>query len=99
MSRISHPNFTAIRIFQAQFGSPPGSQDAKTECANWERLCDELLADRERLRAELEKARLDKICKDFEPNLTMEEVYSQVDRETTIELLISELEHSAEIKG
>ncbi len=65
MSNTIRPNFTAINIFQAHFGSPPGSQDAKTEGEKWARLCDELLADRERLRAELESARLDKICKDF----------------------------------
>src|ERR1700683_3169347 len=81
MSNTSQPNFTAVSIFQAHFGAPPGSQDAKTECEKWERLCDELLAERERLRAELEKARLDKICKDFQPELQMEEIYAQVVRD------------------
>src|SRR5688572_3912534 len=99
MSNTIHPDFTARGIFQAHFGAPPGSQDAKTECEKWQRLCDELLADRERLRAELEKARLDRICKDFKPQFTMEEVYSQVDRETTIEQIITELEHAAEKKA
>jgi hypothetical protein len=99
MSNTIHPNFTAMSIFQAYFGAPPGSQDSKIECENWQRLCDELLADRERLRAELEKARLDKICKDFKPTFTMEEVYSQVDRQTTIEQIIAELEYAAEKKA
>jgi hypothetical protein len=47
----------------------------------------------------LEKARRDKICKDFKPNLTMEQVYSQVDRETTIEQIITEVEGAAEPKA
>ena len=98
MSNTSQPKFTAISMFQAQFGSPPGSQDAKNECEKWERLCNELLADRERLRAELERVRLDKICKDFKPVFTREEIYAQVDCETTIDQLITELESWAEKK-
>jgi hypothetical protein len=58
-----------------------------------------LLADRERLRAELERARLDIICKDFKPEFTREEVYSQVDRDTSIAHIIAELEHRAEKRG
>jgi hypothetical protein len=93
---ISIPsNPTAIAVFQANYGSPPGSQDAKADCEKWERLCDELLIQREGLRTELEKARLDAICKDFKLELTMEEVYAQVDRETTLEQLIAELEREA----
>ncbi len=96
MPGTMQPNLTAVGVFQAHFGALPGSQDARAECERWERLCEQLLADRERLRAELEKARLDKICKDFKPNLTMEMVYSQVDRATTMDQIISELEHAGE---
>jgi hypothetical protein len=96
ISNINQSNFTAIGIFQAHFGAAPGSQDARTECENWERLCDELLAERQRLCAELEKTRLDKICKNFKPDFTMDEVYSQLDRQSTVEQLIAELENAAE---
>jgi len=99
MSNSIQPGFTASGIFQAQFGAPPGSQDAKTECEKWQRLCDELLADRERLRAEVEKGRLEKFCNDFKPEFTMEEIYAQVDRETTMTEIIAGLEQAAENKG
>jgi hypothetical protein len=46
MANSIQPNCAATTIFQAHFGAPPGSQDAKTECEKWERLCNELLADR-----------------------------------------------------
>ncbi len=94
MSPNKQPILTAVGVFQSQFGAPPGSSDAKAECEKWERLCGELLADCERLRAELEKERLDRMWKEFQPKLTMEEVYAQVDRETTLEQIIDELEQS-----
>jgi hypothetical protein len=87
---------TPVGEFQAHFGAPPGTQDAKADCEKWERLCGELLAERERLRAELEKERLDRFCKDFKPTLTMEEVYAQVDRETSFEQLIAEFKKELE---
>ena len=96
MSTLSQAPPTATGIFQAHFGIAPGSQDPKADCEKWQRLCDELLAERERLRAELEKARLDEFCKGFVPTLTMAEVYAQVDRETTIEQLIADIEREAE---
>ena len=92
MSSPIENNPTAVSVFQAHFGTPPGSQDAKTECEKWEQLCEKLLMERERLRAELEKERVDRMCKDFKPELTMEQVYAQVDRETTIEQIIADLE-------
>ncbi len=46
----------------------------------------------EPLHAEMEKARLDSICKDFKPEFTMQEIYSQVDREATVDQIIAELE-------
>jgi hypothetical protein len=81
---------TAGALFRANFGAIPGTEDAKSECEKWERLCDTLLVDRERLCAELEKARLDKICKDFALEFTQEMVDSQVDHETTMEQIILE---------
>ncbi|MBY0523755.1 MAG: hypothetical protein K2R98_10175 [Gemmataceae bacterium] len=98
MSNNDQPAFNALSVFQAHFGTPPGSLDAKLECEKWESLCNKLLVDRERLRTELEKARLDKIYSEFKPEPTMEEVYAQVDRETTLEQIIAELEHAAEQK-
>jgi hypothetical protein len=47
-------------------------------------------------RAELERARLDEICKGFKPELTMAKVYSQVDCDTTIEQIIRELEQAVD---
>lgn len=96
---MSNHNVTAGSIFKAHFGASPGEHDAKVECEKWQRLCDELLAERERLRAQLERARLEAFCKEPQPNLTMEQVYAQVDRDTTIQQLIAELEHAAESKA
>jgi len=94
---ISIPsNPTAVAVFQANYGTAPGSQDAKADGEKWERLCNELLVERERLRAELEKARLDEFCKGFTLDLTMEQVYAHVNRETSLEQIVAELERSAE---
>ena len=87
---------TAAGEFQAQFGAPPTGHDAKAECEKWQRLCDKLLTEREFLRVELEKERLDRICKEFIPTLTMDEVYAQIDRETTLEQLIDDLQKELE---
>jgi hypothetical protein len=91
MSIVIPGNSTAINIFQTNFGLTPGSQDPKLECEKWQQLCNELLADRERLRAELEKARLDQICSDWErqPIGSMEEVLANVDRTTTLDEVIA----------
>lgn len=98
MSNPIQSNGTASSLFQSHFGTPPGGQDAKAECKNWERLCDELLAERVRLKSELEKARLEAIFKewDAEPKLTMEEIYAQVDRTTSMEQIIADLEKQLE---
>ena len=90
----SSPNATGL--FQAHFGTPPGSQDAKAECEQWQRLCDQLLAERARLRAEVEKARLDEICRAPIPLQTMAEVYVQVDRTTSLDQIIAELKKELE---
>jgi hypothetical protein len=91
MSNPSDPN--SAREFQARFGVPPGSQDPAVECAQWQRLCAELLSERTLLQAQLDRARLAALCKDFRLDLTMEEVYAQVDKETSLEQLIVELEN------
>ena len=98
MSSSSLPHVAATAVFLAHYGALPGSQDARSECEKWQRLCDELLAERERLRSELEKARLHTFCKDYKPQ-SMEMVYSQVDRETTLEQIIDELEQATEKRG
>src|SRR5437588_7090966 len=98
MSIPTETNPTAVGVFQAHFGAPPGGHDAKADCEKWQRLCDEPLAERARLRTELEKARLEQIFREWDalPIQTMEEVYAQVDRETTIEQLIAEFEEELE---
>jgi hypothetical protein len=98
MSSSILPHVAASAVFQAHYSALPGSQDPRSECEKWQRLCDQLLAERERLRSELEKARLHTFCKDYQPQ-SMEMVYSQVDRETTLEQIIGELEQATEKKG
>ena len=66
----------------------PG-QDGRVR--KWQRLCGELLAEREQ-RAELEKERLDILRKDSKLDLTREEVYAQVDRECSLDPIIADLE-------
>jgi hypothetical protein len=89
---------TAIGVFEAHFGAPPGSQDPKAECEKWQRLCGELLAERARLRAELEQLRLEQILREWEhvPVPSWEEMQAQIDRSITFEQLIEEIERDAE---
>ena len=94
---------TAVGAFQAQFGAPPGSQDAQAECDKWQRLCAELLLERERLRTALakeqllhERAVLRLMCMEVQPNLTMEQVYAQVDRESSLDQIIADLKRERE---
>lgn len=42
--------------YQARFGAPPGAQATEAELARCLKLCEEALAERERLRAELARA-------------------------------------------
>jgi hypothetical protein len=83
--------------FLANFGIPPGSQDARADCVNWERLCAKLLEERSRLQAELEcsKAIHAFISEGFKFDMTREEVFAQVDRQTSLDQLIAELEQEA----
>ncbi len=98
MSSVNQAIPTAVGVFQSHFGAPPGSQDPKAECEKWERLCGELLAERAKLRAELEQARLEKIFAEWdqEPVPSMEEVYAQVDRTTTLDDIIAEMKKELE---
>ena len=96
MSIPIQPVPTAVSVFQAHFGAPPGGQDAKKECQNWQRLCDELLAERARLRAELEQRRLQEILSKPMPDLTMEEVYAQVDHTTSLDEMIADMKKELE---
>jgi hypothetical protein len=89
---------TAVGVFQAHFGALPGSQDPKAECEKWERLCGELLAERARLKAELEQLRLDQITREWAqiPVPSWEEMQAQIDRSTTLEQIIADLKAEAE---
>jgi hypothetical protein len=92
--------------FQSHFGNPPGTKDAQTECKQWEQLCGELLTERMRLQAELARAEVQNkaneraiaamVWKDSKFDMTMEEVFAQVDKETSLEQIIAELEAEAE---
>ena len=95
--------------FQLQFGSPPGSPDVVAECKKWERLCADLLAERETLRAEL--ARVHEECetyrrslfhhfaKDYQPTFTekeRDEAILRVNDRPTLQDIINEIEHAPE---
>ncbi len=109
MSSPIQTSATPVGEFQAHFGAPPGTQDARAECEQWERLCAQLLEERARLRAELATAQAENesnlkslaamVCKDFKLDLTMEEVYAQIDKGTSLEQLIAELECESERKA
>jgi hypothetical protein len=97
---------TAAAEFQAHFGTAPGSENARADCEKWEKLCGELLQERARLQAELAKVQaqveadakaLCKVLAEVPPfELTMEEAFALVDKETTMDQLIAELEREAE---
>jgi hypothetical protein len=101
-----HPLANPGAEFQAHFGAPPGSLDARSECEKWERLCAALLEERARLQAELAAAKAENeanlkalralLCKDFKFDLTKDEVYAQVDKGMSLEQLVAELEAEAE---
>lgn len=92
--------------FQHHFGGPPGAGDVAADCKKWEQLCGELLAEREKLRDQLERMRTERdryrkslghlVCKDLlEPEFTKEEMLAFVDRAPPLEELIAELETDA----
>ena len=98
MSSPMQANPALVGEFQTHFGTPPGTQDAKAECEKWERLCAELLLERERLRAALareqalhDRTALKLMAAEAPPLLTMEQVYAQIDPETSLEQIIADL--------
>jgi hypothetical protein len=87
--------------FQARFGGPPSLSDLAAECRKWEKLCGELLAERERLRAELVHTKKEfEVCRKslyyvvfkddkvvFDPALA----FAHIDDKPTLEELIAGL--------
>jgi len=98
MSAPIHATATPAAEFQAHFGTLPGTQDARADCEKWEKLCGELLQERARLQAELAKVQAQVeadakgLCKVLAEvprfELTMEEAYALVDKETSMDQLI-----------
>ncbi|HZZ79081.1 MAG TPA: hypothetical protein VFE62_11210 [Gemmataceae bacterium] len=91
--------------YQNHFGAAPGSQDARAECEKWQRLCAELIAERDQLRIKLaqerdahEKTVLTMLRDSVDPNLTMEQIWADIDHETTFDQLIEEIEERLEAK-
>ena len=103
---IGNPsNASPVGEFQAHFGTPPGALDAVAECKKWEKLCGELLADRQRLTEELAKIRekcdayqknlYHLLCKDYKPDFDKEFAFAHLDDKPTIQELIADLEAGA----
>ena len=89
--------------FQAHFGGPPGSRDAAAECKKWEKLCGELLQEREKLRAELAHAQRERDafqtavmrleCENYQSPLTKEELFAGAVYEPTIPSMLERLKN------
>jgi hypothetical protein len=100
MSNPTHPISTPTGEFQAHFGAAPGSPDLVAECRKWEKLCGELLAEREKLRAELlqtqrefavcRKSLFHLVFKDDPVDFDVAEALVHVDDKPTIEEIIAE---------
>lgn len=93
----------ALAQFQSQFGGPPGGPDPKAECEKWQRLCAELLAERDRLQTELAKERaahertvLTMMRDEVDPSLTREQIYAGIDRETSLDDILERLRQEVE---
>ncbi len=92
---------TPIGEFQAHFGGPPSASDLAADCKKWEKLCGELLAERQKLRAELAKTQIERdehlkslyhfLCKDYVCPYTKEELFANAVYEPSMEELIAEL--------
>ena len=98
MSENIQANGAASTFFQKQFGSAPGGEDPKAECEKWQRLCGDLLAERARLKEEVENLRLEQITREWEqtPIPSWEEMEKQLDRSTTLEQIIAEMKAELE---
>lgn len=92
--------------FQAHFGGPPGSSDFAAECKKWEKLCAELLADRQELREELAKVQTERDgfykalmraeCANYVCPYTMEELLANAVYEPTLPEIIANLKKDQE---
>ena len=92
--------------FQTQFGGPPGFSDAGAECKKWEKLCGDLLAEREKLRLELakkhgecelyRKSLFHLKCKDYKPDVDEAIGFAHLDDNPSVLELITELENAPE---
>ena len=98
---------TPIGEFQAHFGDAPGSTDAIAERKKWEKLCAELLAERENLREELAQlGRMYDACakslyqlkfKDYTPPvITDEQALAYLNENPTLEEIIEGLTNAPE---
>jgi hypothetical protein len=104
MSNPIHSMPTPSGEFATHFGAPPGSSDTAADCKNWEKLCGELLAEREKLRAELTKLHhecksykrslIHLMSKDFDPSFDKELAFAHADDKPTIQEIIAELEQA-----
>ncbi|MBI2808088.1 MAG: hypothetical protein HYX68_24145 [Planctomycetes bacterium] len=102
MSNPISPGPTPIGEFQSHFGGPPGSSDLQAECKKWEKLCADLLAQRETLRAELAEKQAEcemyrrsmfhNLCKDYKPDVDEAIGFAHMDDKPTVQELIAELE-------
>jgi hypothetical protein len=99
---IAMSTSTPTSEFQSHFGNAPGLPDAAAECKKWESLCAELIAEREKLREELDRSQeqcelyrkslLYQFAKDYQPTFTKEEALAHADGRPTLQELISELD-------
>jgi hypothetical protein len=81
----------------SNIGAPPGTNDPKSASEARQRFIAKAFAEGQ-LRTEEERIRLEKILDEWEaePVLSMEEVYAQVDRTTSLEQIIAEMRREAE---
>ena len=82
---------------------PPAARDNKNDAQSWQRRCEELIEERDRLKQDLAKTQAERdaylktvyhyMCKDYvPPSFTKEEVFAHLDDKPTFEEVIAELE-------
>jgi hypothetical protein len=92
--------------FQAHFGGPPGSSDLVAACNKWEKLCTDLLAQRQKLREELSKTQAERDgyqkalmraeCENYISPYTKEQLFANAIYEPAIPELLGEIEAELE---
>jgi hypothetical protein len=97
---------TPVTEFQSSIGMPPGGTDARAECKQWERVCGELIAQREQLRTELVRVQAERDayfkawwkleCSTYQSPYTKDELFSFLDQKPTVQEVIDELDHARE---